>query len=424
MRTGKRMITLFRIVGLLCVSAVAGPAQSAAYDYSSAIRLAVDRWLAVQRPSGFLPYGFDFLADKESERRFLSKQNLARQANTAAALADYYAFTKDPRARPALEKFLTAFGRHSLPIGKSLPQRLIEQTRLLPLLAGRRRISRALEQWHLLFEKQGPGKVLSPNTDYHGAYTGTVAMALLTELRFVRTSGDARFADLRQAWLQALLDLRIPGGGFRSYPTTVDPAAYSDGQAWLALAEYHGQFPQDARVAEILATVDDRLIKIYGSEFNIAFYHWGTMAAAARYADSKDPRFLHLIKYLTSEFLDRKRQIAPYNDCTSVEGLADALGALVSAGEGTGELAERVRRWVAREMTKTVKLQIRPGQKELTFANARVVAPRLQEYAGSFLAGSYELKTQVDYTSHCVSAMIKLQRQNRMTAAALQSPHR
>jgi hypothetical protein len=93
--------------------------------------------------------------------------------------------------------------------------------------------------------------------------------------------------------------------------------------------------------------------------------------------------------------------------------VADALATFVSAGEGESELSGRARAWIAREMTKTEGLQIKPGQQELVFTNARVSAPRLKEFTGSFLWDRYELKTQVDNTSHCVSAMIKLQRQNR-----------
>jgi hypothetical protein len=382
-------------------------------DYSLAIGLAVDRWLVVQKPSGFLPYGFNFLEDKESEPDSMSTANLARQAVTAAVLADYYAFTKDPRARPAIEKFLTAFGSHSLAIGKSLTQRLVEKTHLLSMPVERNKIRNALERLGLLFDKQGPGKVLSPNMDYSGVYTGTVALALLTELRFARTSQDESFSNLRQAWLEALLMLRIPGGGFRGFLTSIDPTPYADGEAWLALAEYHQQFPQDTRVAEMLASIDDSLIKIYGSDFTIDFYHWGTMAAAARYTDSKEAKFLDFIKNQTSAFLDGKQQLASFNDCASVEGVADALATFVSAGEGDSELSGRARAWIAREMTKTEGLQIKPGQQELVFTNARVSAPRLKEFTGSFLWDRYELKTQVDNTSHCVSAMIKLQRQNR-----------
>lgn len=413
MRTRKNLITLFRVVSFLSASVIGGPAQAVSHDYSPAIRLAVDRWLAVQKPSGFLPYGFSFLEDKESEPDSMSAGNLARQAGTAAVLADYYAFTKDPRARPAIEKFLTALDHRSLPIGKSLAQSLIEKTRLLSMPVGRNKIRIALDRLGLLFDKQGPGKVLSPNADYGGAFAGTVALALLTELRFAHASKDESFASLRQAWLEALLMLRIPGGGFRGFPTSINPRPYSDGEAWLALAEYHRQFPQDRRVAETLASVDDSLIKIYGGEFKIDFFHWGVMAAAARYADSKEVKFLDFIKTQTSAFLDAKQQLASYNDCASVEGMADALATLVSAGGGAGELSGRARVWIAREMAKTEGLQIKPGQKELVFANARLVTPRLKEFTGSFLAGTYEPKTQVDYTSHCVSAMLKLQRQNR-----------
>jgi hypothetical protein len=411
MQTRKHLITLLHVVSFLSASVIGGQAHAISNDYAPAIRLAVDRWLAVQKPSGFLPYGFNFLEDKESEPDTMSTGNLARQAGTAAVLADYYAFTKDPRARPAIEKFLTAFGHHSLPIGKGLTQKLIEKTRILSMPMGRGKIQNALEWLGLLFDKQGPGKVLSPNEDYSGAFTGTVALALLTELRYTLTSQDDNFTSLRQAWLDGLLILRIPGGGFRKFPTSIEPTPYSDGEAWLALAEYHRQFPQDKRVAETLASVDDSLIKIYGSEFNINFYHWGTMAAAARYADSKAAKFLNFIKNQTSAFLENKRQLASYNDCASAEGVADALATLVSAGEEDSELFRRARAWIAREMTKTMEMQIKPGQKELVFANARVFAPRLKEFTGSILNDRYELKTQVDNTSHCISAMIKLQRQ-------------
>lgn len=413
MRIQKRLITLSRVVSFLIALVFGGQAQASSHDYSREISLAVDRWLAVQKPSGFLPYGFNFLEDKESEPDSMSAGNLARQAGTAAVLADYYALTKDLRVRPALEKFLTAFGRHSLPIGKSRTQKLIEETRILSIPWGRGKIHNVLEWLDVLYETQGSGKVLSPNEDYGGAFAGTVALALLTELRFAQTSQDERFSHLRQAWLEGLLMLRIPGGGFRGFPTSIDPRPYSDGEAWLALAEYHRQFPQDKRIAIMLASVDDSLIKIYGSEFNINFFHWGTMAAAARYADSKDSKFLDFIKKYTGAFLDSKQQLASYNDCASAEGVADALVALDSAGEGESELAGRARAWMTREMTKTKEMQIKPGQNDLVFTNARVSAPRMKEFTGSFLVDRYELKTQVDSTSHCVSAMIKLQRQNR-----------
>ncbi|MEJ2653682.1 MAG: hypothetical protein P8173_18435, partial [Gammaproteobacteria bacterium] len=348
-----------------------------------------------------------------SEPDTLSTANLARQAGVAAVLADYYVLTGDPRARPALERLLEAFRRHSLPIGKGRMQGLIEKTRILSMPVGRYKIRNALKRLGLHFDQQGPGKVVSPDKDYSGAYAGTAALALLTELRFEQAGGGARFSELRQAWLNGLMVLRIPGRGFRGYPTSIDSAPYADGEVWLALAKYHERYPRDRRLGDMLDDVDDSLMDFYGGDFNINFYHWGAMAAAARYATSRDVRFLDFIKRQTRAFLDRRRKPDSNNDCASAEGLADALAALVRAGQGDSALAGRVRAWIAREMNKARGLQIQHGQKELLFTNAHLVAPRLEGFAGSFLAGKDTLKTQVDYTGHCVSAMIKLQRLSR-----------
>ncbi|MGC2458298.1 MAG: hypothetical protein WA435_09900 [Gallionellaceae bacterium] len=380
-------------------------------DYSESINLAVNRWLAVQKPSGFMPYGFDFLENEESEPKTMSAPNLTRQAATAAVLADYFALTKDQRARPTIQRFLKAFGRYSLPIGKSRMQTLVEKSRLLSMPFGRYKIEAALKRVGLLYETAGPGKVLSPNADYSDAYTGAVAFALLTELRYFQTSGDSAFAGLRHAWLEGLMGLRIPGDGFRQIPTSIDTTPYFDGEAWLALAQYHREFPQDRRVSEFLADVDDALIKKYGGEFKIDFFHWGTMAAAARFADTKEKMFLDFIKVQTRAFLDRKKDHSGNdNNCAQAEGVADALGALFSSGEGGSELAGRAKEWVATEMQKAKQLQIQPGQKEITFSNARIIAPRMQEFYGSFRSGIYAANTQVDFTAHCVSAMVKLTR--------------
>lgn len=402
---------VFCVLFALLLPARGESATSTSDDYSVPIRLAVNHWLAVQKPSGFLPYGFDFLADWESEANAMSGANLTRQASAAAVLADYYSQTGDPRARPAIQKLLAAFGRHSLPISKSRIQALIEKTRLLSAPVGRYKLQAALQRFGLLYEDSGPGKVLSPTADYGKSHTGATALALLTELRYARATGDNSFAHLRRAWLDGLAELWIPGEGFRQFPTSIDTTPYYDGEAWLALAEYHRAFPQDQRVGEFLATVDAALMKKYGAEFSINFFHWGTMAAAARYADSKNPKFLAFVKAQTRAFLDRKKdKDDDDNDCASVEGLADALGALLSAGEGGSELAGRASAWVQKEMDKARQLQIQPKQREIVFSNARIFAPRMQQYVGCFRAGKYAATTQVDLTGHCVSAMVKLRR--------------
>ncbi len=413
----KRLIAASSIATTLLLFAFSGYAIAKPNDYSKSVNLAVNRWLAVQKPSGLMPYGFDFLEDEESEPKSMSAPNLARQASTAAVLADYYALTKDQRTRPAIQRFLWAFGRYSLPIGKSRIQTFIEKSRLLSMPFGRYKIAAALKRFGLLYETTGPGKVLSPSADYSKAYTGAVALALLTELRYSQTSGDSSFADLRNSWLEGLIGLRIPGDGFRVLPTSIDATPYFDGQAWLALAHYYRVFPQDHRVSEFLTDVDDALIRKYGGEFKIDSFHWSTMAAAARYADTKDKKFLDFIKRQTGAFLDRnKGHVDSDNNCASVEGVVDALGALLSAKEGDSELAGRAKEWVTTEMRKAEQLQIQPGQKEIVFSNARIIAPRMQEFYGSFRSGIYAANTQVDFTAHCVSAMVKLTRNGGETS--------
>ena len=153
--------------------------------------------MAVQEPSGFFPYGFDLLDDEKLEPGSMSAANLIRQVFTAAVFADYFAKTKDQRARQAIQQLLTAFGQHSLPIGKSLMQTLVEKTRLLSMPFGRYKINAAMKRFHLLYEKTGSGKVITLNTDYSKAYSGTVSLALLAELRYAKSSGDTSLSGLR-----------------------------------------------------------------------------------------------------------------------------------------------------------------------------------------------------------------------------------
>ncbi len=382
-------------------------------DYSESINLAVNRWLASQEPSGFMPYGLDFLQNEEFEPNTMSGENLTRQAYAASVLANYYALTRDQRTRLPLRRLLTAFGRHSLPIGKSRAQTLVESTRLLSAPFARYKIYRALNGLGLLYETTGPGKVLSPSSDYGKAHTGAVALALLTELRYSQTSGDNSFADMRRAWREGLMGLWIPGDGFRQVPTSIDTTPYYDGEAWLAFAQYHQAFPQDSRVSEFLDDVDAVLLEKYGGEFKIDSFHWATMAAAARFADTKERKFLDFVKAQTQAFLERKKDhVDNDNTCASIEGVADAMGALLSAGEGGSELAERGRIWVTTEMRKVKQLQIQPGQKELVFPYSRIIAPRMQNFSGAFRSGLFAANTEVDLTAHCVSAMLKLKTYN------------
>ena len=399
------------LVSTLTLSVLAGsPAIAGPTDYPAAMALTFERWMASQRQSGFFAYGFDFLEDAASETDSMSAPQLARQAGTGAVLADYQLLTGDTRAREPLRNLLAALRSHSLPIGKSALQTFIEGSRVLSLPVGRYKLHSALERLGLLYEKHGAGLVLAPSNGYAQAYTGATALALLAEVRYSKATGDSSFADSRRAWLEALIDLRIPGVGFRQVPTSIDHTAYYDGETWLALAEYHRAFPQDSRAASALADTDADLLRSYGSAFKLDFFHWGTMAASARYRETGDPKFFKFVTAQMSAFLQRKAKADNDNNCALVEGVADGLAALVDGGAGSSDLAKSARAWIAREMDKAEKLQIKPGQRGLDFANAQVIAPRMSEFAGNFLEGTYVPRTQVDLAAHCVSAMIKIQR--------------
>ena len=111
----KRLNAVSCIATALLLFALGERAYATSNVYSESINLSVNRWLAAQKPSGFIPYG-------ESEPRTKSATNLIRQTGTVAVLADYYALTKDQRMRAAIQRLLSAFGRHSLPIGGPKPE--------------------------------------------------------------------------------------------------------------------------------------------------------------------------------------------------------------------------------------------------------------------------------------------------------------
>lgn len=403
------------LLALLVASCAAGPARSRADDHSAAVQRAVAALVGSQKPAGFLRYGFDFLADREDEADSVSAAQLVRQAFAAAVLADHLLLNaqtpeRASRVRLSVRSLLDALQARSRPIGASPLQALVTRSGVLSLPAGRYKLHSALDRLGLLYQPAGPGRVLSPDADYAHALAGATALALLAEVRYWQATRDPAFADLRRAWLEGLLVLRIPGAGFRQHPASIDPTPYFDGEAWLALAEYRRAFPDDARAAKVLAELDVDLPRFYGRSFDFDFFHWGAMAASARYLDTGDPGLLAFLEGLMAGGLKRMEHQDDDNNCAVVEGVADGLAALARGGAGGGELAGKARALIAREMAKAAGLQIRPGQEGLEFPGARVSAPRMREFAGDFLLGRYLPKVQVDMTAHCLSAMIKLRR--------------
>ncbi|MGE5087487.1 MAG: hypothetical protein ACM3QY_00050, partial [Candidatus Levyibacteriota bacterium] len=336
-----------------------------------------------------------------------------RQAGTASALAEYYLRTHDPRLRQPLARLLEAFGRHSLPIGKSPLQRWIEGMHLLSIPVARWRLQTTLLHHGLLYVPEGDGSVISNDGKYETAAAGTVALALLAELRFADASGDERFATLRASWLKGLLGLRIPGGGFRWLPTSIDDTPYYNGEAWLALAVYRDLHPADSTVAAALDDLDGAMIEHYSRQPDSNFYSWGAMAAAQRYRTTHDDRFLGFLRDQAQSFLTRFRHRleSNANNCGAIEGVVATLAVLDPRRAADAESAGRLQAWLAPEAAKLPRMQLHAGQDLLVLGgDARLSAPRMAGFRGAFLAGVYEPWTRVDLMQHCLSAMIMLDR--------------
>ena len=246
--------------------------------------------------------------------------------------------------------------------------------------------------------------------DYESAWLGATALALLAELEYHRATGDDRFAGPRREWLRAILSLRLPGAGFRAAPHYIGEEHYFNGEAWLALAVYTDTFPQDSATATVLTELDVYFLERYSKDSNGSFYHWGTMAAAARFATTGDQKFPLFIAAQATRFLASLEHDAEGGsrvNCASLEGLATVALVLDSQ---ENPLVPRLREIVDAAATANRKLQIRPGQNRIALLDgAYLWSPHLPAYAGAFLNGPTDPATRIDTTQHCLSAMMILE---------------
>lgn len=389
------------------------------------MRRVVENWRETQGVDGFLPYGFDFLTGRATDEP-TSRGYIVRQAGAFHAWAKYYDRSRDDRYREPLRRGIAALAQRSLSIGKSPAQEWIEATRILLIPAGRRTLAAALGKSGLLYEPTGPGKVVSADGHYSGAWAGTTALALLAELTYSQASGDDSFAPFRSAWRDGLLALRIPGGGFRDSPTSIDESDYFNGEAWLALAVYAEKHRDDEPVRRALADVETVLMQRYSERPSNEFYLWGAMAAAQRWKTTSDPRFVTYLIRQSEVFTDRfARQLDPNaNNCGAMEGLAATLHVFAGSGTQQGDLPERIRTLLSREAGKVPHLQIQPGQTRMMLGGgATLTAPEFARFGGAFLAGLFEPMTRVDAAQHCLSALMMIDADDRLAPEpAMQAP--
>ncbi len=362
----KGVTYFFCLIGALSVPSASQGAEIPLEVVNHRLQLALKYLIKSQRPDGLFNYQYDFIRGK-----YLDRDNIVRQAGAGYGLAEYFSKTRDTAAKDAIVRALKAYAARSI--------------------------------------EYGQGLVLSPDQSLSQAKTGATALALLAELFYFEASRDSQFKDVRQGWLRGLHALLRKGGGFVRKPGDLEESPYYNGEGWLAMAHYARLFPDNAEVQQVLEVVDPYLIERYGGESDIGFIHWGLMAAAVRHEVTGAKRFRDFVRDQAEAFLDRLRPaLKPHaNACYSVEGLIAAANVLGEEQGRNREFGERLRRRIDAEIDKSLTFQMLPGQNKLDFGHGRYLfSEQLKSFAGAFTDGLYRPRARIDYTQHCLSALL------------------
>lgn len=317
-------------------------------------------------PQGGFFYEYDFPSGL-----FTTDDNIVRQAGAGSALGEYLAGSGDLEHAGRMEEVLGFY-----------------------------------ESQSLAYEG---GLIISDTGDPNDGNTGATGLALLSELFYFEATGDESFAALRAGWLTALAALQRPDGGFARAPVGLGESPYYNGEAWLALAHAARLFPEDEAIERMVVAADGYMITRYQSDPETGFVHWGLQSAAIRYAETGAPHFAHFLTTVSEAFITEMRpSIAENsNSCSLVEGIAAAALALDARDTAPDLVALLMERSTA-EMAKNIELQIVTDQTRFDLADTRFYQDAAMPlFAGAFLNGRHVLKTRIDYTQHCLSALLK-----------------
>jgi hypothetical protein len=126
-----------------------------------------------------------------------------------------------------------------------------------------------------------------------------------------------------------------------------------------------------------------------------------------------DAKFARFIQAQTQLRLAETRPAseASDNSCAEVEGLASALRVLTTSKWQDKTLVPRLRRVIAAEMVKNNALQIQSGQDRIDLGHGTYLfSPAAAEHAGAFLAGAQQPYLRIDFTEHCICALLELEK--------------
>lgn len=323
----------------------------------------------IQRKTGYFSYEFDFVSGTWSR-----SDELVRQAGASYGLSEYLLTHDDPVIKKVVEKAIQAYKINSITYKR--------------------------------------GKLLTDRMDLSKAETGATALALIGALQYSHATSDHQFDADIQAWKDGMVALYHPKGGFAGGAQDPEESPYFNGEGWLALSIYAEYYPRDDGVKTILSALDLAMVKLYTEQPDIGFFHWGLMASARRYDQTKDAKLLEFGAQQVNHFLTKMRPDfdEEVNSCYSVEGMAAILPVL-QKDKKEAVLATRLLARLRQEMSKNIGMQIRPEQKMLILIGGRTLtAPELPRYSGAFINGLDRPQIRIDFTQHCLSAMLKSER--------------
>jgi hypothetical protein len=401
-------------LALFAANVLSSGGSASAADAATAVELAARQLVGAQQPSGQFVFEHDFILGGPRPDTLKGSGPMAyitREAAAAYGLSNYFLHAQNPDVGHALVAILRNLGSLSVPIAKAPGQSTLEATGILGAPFGRYKLHNALQWLKLLYRPVGDGRLVSYDRSYETAWGGATGLSLLTELQLYHASGNAEFAPLRRGWLEGLLVLYDAGRGFRELPDSIDENPLSNGEIWLAFAYYTRLFPEDGKTAGIVTQMDDYMMRTYEARPGVGFYSWGVNAAAHRLAGTSDAKFTRFIASLTRAYFDKLdlSNGAADNSCSETEGLATALRVLAASSDPDQQLIHLLRARIDTEMSKNRSLQIQLGQTQIELGGGSYLSsPSIAAYAGAFFAGRNQPYVRIDYTEHCISALLEL----------------
>lgn len=327
------------------------PIKSAAYNLKNE-----------QKSNGSFKYEIDFITGKYSK-----ENNIVRQAGVGYALGEYYSYSKDKKIKKTLRNAIKRYENESINYKK--------------------------------------GSLLSYKGKASKAKIGATALALLSELQYSKTSGDNRFSDIRSKWLNGIISLYKDGAGFYSSPKSYSESPYFNGETWLALATYNKYYPNNKRVKNLLKKLDPYMMSRYSKKLDKGFFHWGLMSASKRYEATKNSKFLKFgIQQAKLYFDYRPKAVENLNSCYFAEGIGSLLIQMEKANINK-DFQKDLKARLEDEMKKNRSFQI--ASDTIIMNGIKLKSKTIKNHKGGFRNGLYRPQSRIDFTQHCISAMIK-----------------